>query len=534
MEGVRWNAIRPHLGFLFDLAMRETGRAADAEDVVQEVAASALRARDPEMPRAYLAGAVLLRARQMRRGETRRRAREMAIVAPRSQELPDRAALVRDEVERALGSLDPEERRAVVLRHLHDLDYGEIGAALGISAAAARQRVHRALARLRERFGTDGEAALALLPLFVTPRTLAGKPFLGALLMKISTKAAVAVLALAAGAAVGAATARKAATVPSTPVPLPPPAPPEPVDVGALRAELAKYPLLDDADLLVYSDTSLRGKLAAIDDLPEDARMEAVRRIGERMQKSGKGVEEALALLRDESDPRVLFWLADVLSFLSVQRVPIPEDTRSALAHLAVDGEPKERRRAAVSLAVAKLYAQATPQWEEILRAVFEREKDPATIARATRALPFVWFKGVGDLLLTAYDRMPPGDERRQVAIEYRNWGTFSQIVARYDAARDATERADWVRVIGYKFGQGGPGAPVDEKTEEDVLCRIYPQTADPKTRAWLAHSWLCQARSLEPLIPLETDGELRALLERAATMPQDKAIVLLKEYFRR
>jgi len=352
--------------------------------------------------------------------------------------------------------------------------------------------------------------------------------------MKISIKTAVAVLALAAGAAVGAATARRPAATESPSAPLPTPAPPEPVDVGALRAELAKYPPLDDTDLVVYADTSLRGKLAAIDDLPEDARMEAVRRIGERIQKSGKGVEEALALLRDESDPRVLFWLADVLRYLSLNRVPIPEDTRADLAHLAVDGEPKERRRAAVSLAVVKLYANATPQWEAILRAVFERERDPGTILRATRALPFVWFEGAGDLLLEAYDRMPPGDERRQVAVEYRNWGSFSQIVARYDAARDATERADWVRVIGCKFGQGAPGGPVAEKAEEEALLRIYPETPEPGTRAWLAYEWLGQARSLEPLIPIETDHELRALLERAASMEGDKARLLLKEYFRR
>jgi RNA polymerase sigma factor (sigma-70 family) len=321
---VRWNAIRPHLDFLFDLAMRETGRAQDAEDVVQDVATSALRARDPDMPRAYLAGAVLLRARQVRRGETRRRAREAALVPPGPPALPDRAALVRDEIEHALVSLEPDERRAVVLRHLHDLGYDEIGAALGISAAAARQRVHRGLTRLRERFGPDGEASLALLPLFVAPRALFPKPLLGALLMKMTTKAAVAVLALAAGAAVGAATTRRA-PAPSVPVlPQAPPPPPKD-DIEGLRAELAKYPPLEDADLIVYSATSLRGKLAAIDELPEDARVEAVRRIGERIQRSGKGVDEALALLRDESDPRVLFWLADVLRFLTLQRVPIPE-----------------------------------------------------------------------------------------------------------------------------------------------------------------------------------------------------------------
>jgi len=527
---VRWRAIRPHLDFLFDLALRETGRAVDAEDVVQEVAASALRARDPDLPRAYLAGAVLLRARQLRRGEMRRRAREAALLPPASPPLPERAALVRDEVERALSSLSPDERRAVVLRHLHDLNYDEIGAALGISAAAARQRVHRALSRLRERFGSDGEAALALLPLAAAPRSLGAKPAIGALLMKMTTKAAVAVVALAAGAAVGAATARPPSPAAVTSPPAAPVTPPA-EDIGRLRADLAKYPPLDDADLIVYADASLRGKLAAIDGLPEGERVEAVRRIGERMQATGDGIDEALALLREEQDPRVLFWLASVLSSLAVQGDRIPDDVRDSLAHLAVDGRPAERRRAAVALAVGKLYTKATPAWENALGAVFERETDPGVLLQAVRALPFVWIERGGERLLGAYDRMPPGDERRQLAIEYRNWGTFAQVVARYDAARDATEREDWVRVIGYKFGQGAGGS---EKEEEAALCRIYPETADPKARLWLARSWLSQARPLEPLSPLETDPELRALLERAAALPQEDARRLLKEYLAR
>lgn len=521
--------IRPHLGFLFDLALRETGRAQDAEDVVQEVAASALRAPDPELPRAYLAGAVLLRARHLRRGETRRRAREAALLPPRHEELPDRAALVRDEVERALSSLEADDRRAVVLRHLHDLGYDEIGAALGISATAARQRVHRALSRLRERFGSDGEAALALLPLATLPRSLAAKPVLGALLMKMTTKTAVALVALAAGAAVGAATMPRATEVAAEPAP-PRPAPPPPAeDVVQLRAEIAKYPPLDDTDLVVLADTSLRGKLAAIDGLPEDARREAVRRIGERIQKSGRGVDEALTLLREEHDPRVLFWLADVLKFLTRNRVALPD--RDSYARLAVDGEPAERRRAAVPLAVGSLYEKATPEWESALGTVFERETDPRVLLEAARALTFVWIERPGERLFAAYARMPPGEERRELAVSYRKWAKFEDVVARYDAARDASEREDWVRVVGLQLGQG---MSESREKEGEVLRRIYAEQRDARTRAWLVYSWMGNGGKPEDLAPLETDRELRALLERAAALPRDEASRLLKEYFKR
>ena len=525
---MRWKEIRPHLGFLYDLARRETGSAQDAEDVVQEVAASALRAR-AEMPRAYLAGAVLLRARQLRRGETRRRAREAVPAAPRPPLPPDRAALVRDEVERALSSLAPDDRRAVVLRHLHDLGYDEIGAALGISPAAARQRVHRALSRLRERFGADGEAALALLPLFVTPRALAGKPFLGALLMKTTTKAAVAILALAAGVAVGAATSRPPADAPAPP-PTPPPAVARPQeDVGALRAALASYPPLDDADLVVYADTSLRGKLLSIDGLPDEKRAEALRRIGERIQKSGTGVDEALALLRDEVDPRVLFWLKDVLRSLSYARVAIPEEVRASFARVAVAGQPAERRRAALALAVGQLYQKATPEWEGALVHVLEREPEPSVIIEAVRSLIFTWIDRPGERMLKAYDRMPPGPERRELAIEYRRPGVeFEDIVARYDAARDASERDDWACVIAYAMGEAGQKDP---KAAQETFLRVYAETPLPGRRAWLARSWLLNGQDLARLVPLEPDPELRALLERAAPSPQTEARGLLKEY---
>jgi RNA polymerase sigma-70 factor (ECF subfamily) len=524
---VRWREIRPHLGFLFDLALRETGRAEDAEDVVQEVATSALRAK-PEMPRAYLAGAVLLRARHLRRGETRRRAREAALVPPSPAPLPDRVALVRDEVERALESLAPDERRAVALRHLHDLDYDEIGAAVGISASAARQRVHRALSRLRERFGSDGEAALALLPLFVMPRSLAAKPLAGALLMKMTTKAAVAILALAAGAAVGAATTRAPSPAPVTkqrPALEAPPA----EDPGQLRAELAKYPPLDDADLLVYADTSLRGKLAAIDGLPEEARAEALRRIGGRILESGRGVDEALQLLRDENDPRVLFWLKDVLRFFTYERFAIPEEVRASFAQVAVEGRPAERRRAALALAVGQRYQKATPEWESALVAVFEREPEPSVVVEAVRSIIFVWIDRAGERMLKAYDRMPPGPERRELAIEYRRHDVkFEDVVARYDAARDASERDDWACVIAYAMGEAGQADP---KAAQETFLRVYAETPRPARRAWLARSWLDGGEKLARLVPLEADRELCALLERAGALTREEARALLKEY---
>ena len=55
----------------------------------------------------------------------------------------------------ALESLGPGERRAVELRVLDELDYGEIAHELGISRGAARVRVFRGFNRLRRHLTTS-------------------------------------------------------------------------------------------------------------------------------------------------------------------------------------------------------------------------------------------------------------------------------------------------------------------------------------------------------------------------------------------
>jgi len=53
------------------------------------------------------------------------------------------------ELEHLAGELPPTERAAVVLRYGYDLDYGDIGEALGSSADAARQAASSGVRRLR-------------------------------------------------------------------------------------------------------------------------------------------------------------------------------------------------------------------------------------------------------------------------------------------------------------------------------------------------------------------------------------------------
>ena len=55
------------------------------------------------------------------------------------------------ELEHFADQLPPTERAAVVLRYGYDLDYADIGAALGSNATAARQAASAGIRRLRQK-----------------------------------------------------------------------------------------------------------------------------------------------------------------------------------------------------------------------------------------------------------------------------------------------------------------------------------------------------------------------------------------------
>jgi RNA polymerase sigma factor (sigma-70 family) len=55
------------------------------------------------------------------------------------------------EIEHLASDLPPTERAAVVLRYAYDLDYDDIGAALGSSPEAARQAASSGIRRLRRK-----------------------------------------------------------------------------------------------------------------------------------------------------------------------------------------------------------------------------------------------------------------------------------------------------------------------------------------------------------------------------------------------
>ena len=160
--------VRPELSHALGFAQRLGCNVADAEDAVQDALARLVAIRDDSPTalglRAWLCREVHVRARSRLRSERRRRTREAATAAPASAPAGSSLA-IREEVEHALAGLDDDERAAVQLRYLHDLDYREMAVVLAASEGACRKRVHKALARLRARFGDDAAAVVAALPL---------------------------------------------------------------------------------------------------------------------------------------------------------------------------------------------------------------------------------------------------------------------------------------------------------------------------------------------------------------------------------
>ena len=148
-----------HAAACLRFATRMLGDRADAEDVAQETflrAYNALESYDDGLPfRTWLFSILINRCRT---AMSQRIRRERRIVA--DSEALERTSLVagapqdsielREELNRAIAALSPEQREAFLLRHIEELSYEEIMAVTGAGQSALKMRVKRACERLRE------------------------------------------------------------------------------------------------------------------------------------------------------------------------------------------------------------------------------------------------------------------------------------------------------------------------------------------------------------------------------------------------
>ena len=154
--------VRGHSAELFGMAYRLTGARDRAEDLVQESFLEAWRSlgslRDRAAARAWLFQ-ILRHVYARRRRQESRRPRTSGTL-----EHLDRAAeggspleaLVRhDELQRALGSIDPRFKEAFLMMFLEGLSAREIAERLSVPLGTVLSRIHRARTALRRALGPE-------------------------------------------------------------------------------------------------------------------------------------------------------------------------------------------------------------------------------------------------------------------------------------------------------------------------------------------------------------------------------------------
>ena len=130
-----------------------TGDAASAREAAQNAWSIAYgrlaTVRDPSRVREWLVAISVNEARQLTRRSQRRQVREISMERydPVAGDPADEVDLV--DLERALGTLSPDDRRLLAMRYVADLDSTVIATRLGMTASGVRSRLSRTLDRLR-------------------------------------------------------------------------------------------------------------------------------------------------------------------------------------------------------------------------------------------------------------------------------------------------------------------------------------------------------------------------------------------------
>jgi RNA polymerase sigma-70 factor (ECF subfamily) len=155
--------VAEHSSFVYNVAYRMMGSHEEAEEVVQDTFLSAFRASDRFRGASQVSTwlyRIAVNAALMRLRKRSRKAEvptDPAVLvashdSPDPGATPDQAALsgeLADVIQRAIGTLPPELRAAVVLRDVQGLSNEEAANALEISVSALKTRLHRGRVALR-------------------------------------------------------------------------------------------------------------------------------------------------------------------------------------------------------------------------------------------------------------------------------------------------------------------------------------------------------------------------------------------------
>jgi RNA polymerase sigma-70 factor (ECF subfamily) len=148
---------RAEMDRLYRLAGLLLGDAADAEDATQEALLRAWRSaaslRDPALVDAWLDRILVNICRDRLR--RRRTIRFIALADEAGGPIADpfKAVLDRDEVLRAMGDLDADQRIVVVLHYWSGLTLEAVAERVGWPVGTVKSRLHQALERMRRHVG---------------------------------------------------------------------------------------------------------------------------------------------------------------------------------------------------------------------------------------------------------------------------------------------------------------------------------------------------------------------------------------------
>jgi len=146
-----------HAAACLRFAARMLGDRSEAEDVAQETflrAFKALESYDERLPfRTWLFSILINRCRTAMAQRMRRERRvvfDSDALDRTSLAAPQDSVELREELNRAIATLSPEQREAFLLRHVEELSYEEIMSVTGAGMSALKMRVKRACERLQQ------------------------------------------------------------------------------------------------------------------------------------------------------------------------------------------------------------------------------------------------------------------------------------------------------------------------------------------------------------------------------------------------